>query len=266
MAKQKQGELRLLKSGVVFGPTDRDGLDRLLASGRIGPDDHVSVHNGPWTRVADYLSAPAAAAFQTAPPAPKPSVEPTKKKGDLRVLTGGRIVGLLTRDDVEGLWKASRVGDEDLICAVGGPWMRVGDFFAPPAAQTPVTPAASASPSPPAPASAPIPVGQASQPLLMPIPLKPKQAGAPQNAPQPPAAPAPQLPAASGQSPNSRLSDEWFVRVRGIHSSPLKLQHVKALYQAKEVTLDNVARHPRWSENDWRPLHAIPELAGITRP
>jgi hypothetical protein len=169
----------------------------------------------------------------------------------------------LTRDDVEGLWKASRVGDDDLLCAVGGPWMRVGDFFAPPAVETPVSPAANASPSP---APVPIPVRKASQPLLMPIPLQPKQGGAPQNAPQPLAAAVPQAPAASGQSPNSRLIDQWFVRVRGIHSSPLKLQHVKALYQAREVTLDNVARHPSWSENDWRPLHSIPELAGITRP
>lgn len=285
MAKQKQGELRLLKNGVVFGPTDREGLDRLLSSGRIGPDDHVSVSNGPWTRIADYLSAPAVAARPSAPPAPKPDAKPSQKKGDLRVLTGGRIVGLLTRDDVEGLWKAARVGDDDLICAVGGPWMRVGDFFAPPAVESPVSPAASAPAASPSttnpanttasPAPAPLPLRKASQPLLMPIPLKPKQAGTSQNAPQPLAATSPQSPATSGLSgsllesehtPSSRLSDEWFVRVRGIHSTSLKLQHVKSLFQAKEVTLDSLARHPSWPEKDWRPLHSIPEFAAITRP
>lgn len=39
--------------------------------------------------------------------------------------------------------------------------------------------------------------------------------------------------------------------------------HVKALYQAQEITLDSVARHTTWNDNDWRPIRSIPALADI---
>ena len=126
MAK-KEGDLRLLKNGVVFGPTNREGLDRMLAAGRIAPSDHVSVLNAEWMTIADFLAG--TPPKETPPAADMPASEGGPKKGDLRVLSGGRVVGSLTRGQVEQLCTARRVGDDDLISAVDGPWMRVGDFF-----------------------------------------------------------------------------------------------------------------------------------------
>lgn len=278
--------MRLLKAGVVFGPTDRQGLEQLLAAGRVSSDDQVSEHNAPWVRIADYLAAPRAAASPGA-------LLRSKKKGDLSLLSGGRIFCSLHRDDVERLRIAARVGDDDLICALGGPWMRVGDFFAPSPAQkpSPVVAAATvptsmtgtqATAAPSAAAATPIPL-----PIPIPIPLPPTFP-APPDASSSPAVPSqasgwnpppiapvvlPQPRAAMAGSPTysvkcipppgTRLNDEWFVRVRGIHSAPLRKHHIKALYEAREVTLDNVARHVSWSENEWRPIKTISELADI---
>ncbi len=277
MEKKKPAELRLLKDGVVFGPTDRQGLEKLLAAGRLTTDDRVSVRNAEWIRIGDYLSAPASPRSEAPPTISSGAPTPRKKKGDLRVLAGGRVIGSLHRDDVERLWKAARVGDDDLLCALGGPWMRVGDFFAPPPA--PVMPVMQ---PPAAPMPIPIPVPAAPRPMPVPISV-PRPGGTSPVAPEPasPVASPPQFDA--GLSPPQRASspaagyrvrvmpppptnDEWFVRVRGVHSAPLKKHHVQALFQAREISLDNVARHPTWSENDWRPIRSIPALADIGRP
>ena len=57
-----------------------------------------------------------------------------------------------------------------------------------------------------------------------------------------------------------QLSDQWFVRVRGIHSAPLTRQQVRQLLFAGEITTNNPARHFTWHEDFWRPIRAIPEL------
>lgn len=292
MGTRREGDLRLLKDGVVFGPTDRDGLARLLASGRIGQADFVSVGGADWVPIAEFLARHRVSASRAVPIVPTVPLAATaatpaaqraaKKKGELQVLSGGRVIRSLTRDQVEQLATAGRLTDDDLICALNGPWMRLGDFFSwqvaereapspspiaatvPEAANqhassTPVSPPASADvlTPPVSPPPEPPPPAGFSPPLIDPLVL-----------PQPRAAAHASIsyPLARVRPPNPSASDEWFVRVRGIHSAPLKKQHIKALYQAREVTLDCLARHAAWHENDWRPIHAITELAAVTRP
>lgn len=275
---KKQADLRLLRNGVVFGPTDREGLEKLLASGRITTDDRVSVRNAAWIPIGDFLAAPAAPS-QTDTSAPVAlAAPPVKKKGELKVLTGGRMVSGLHRDEVERLWKAARVKEDDLICALGGPWMRAGDFFAPP--PPPVVALAERTPIEKQPL--PMPILVPATPKPMPVPMRPPQPADDTPYAAPPAEASPQLgalvvqpgvtaPTGGGYRvrllppPPTSVSDEWFVRVRGVHSAPLKKQHVKALFQAREITLDNVARHPTWAENDWRPISSIATLADIGR-
>ena len=252
MGKRK-GDLRLLKNGVVFGPTDREGLDKLLAAGRIGPDDRVSVCNTDWMSIRDFLA-------QTAPPPPVPQpdlatpAEPPKRarRGELRIVHQGRLISSLAQEDIEGLLNAGRISRDDLVCFEHGPWMPIGDFLSPRP-----HPAASAS-STLGPAAAPLPVATRlpmATPVAMPVPAARIVAC-------PPATPA----QVGARDPRIRSGDDWFVRVRGVHSAPLKLHHLKALYQAKEVTLENHARHPAWADNDWRAIRLIPELSDIVHP
>lgn len=292
MAKRKEGDLRLLKDGRVFGPTDREELDRLLAAGRLTLADHVSVRNADWITIAEFLAAPPAPEPPQAPAAAapvastSPALKARVKKGDLRVLSGGRIVSSLARRDVEQLRIVGRIGDDDLISALNGPWMPIRDFLAPPPPEPMVAPPEPASAEPLPTAIAVIELEERAPPELttIPVPVVPVwPAPPPSVAPSPaawspppvapvalprPAAPpqAASYPLARPRPPAPPTSDEWYVRVRGIHSAPLRKHHVKALYQAREITLDCAARHPTWHENDWRPIHSIPQLADITRP
>ncbi|HET6879303.1 MAG TPA: hypothetical protein VFI31_04080 [Pirellulales bacterium] len=309
MTKKREGDLRLLKDGVVFGPTDRAGLEKLLAAGRLTLADHVSVRNADWVSVAEFLSAPTA--MPVAKAAPTAEIIPAStvaKKGNLRILSGGRVISSLTRKEVEQLRAAARIGDDDLVCALHGPWMPVGDFLTPPPPEPPRVEAAPVEPQREAPQdttsqvvapmhhpSLPARVAQvapsppstvAPRVVVPPAPVRvPAAVSLPAPAPLPPAPPPsppliashslpPSRPAAqraavysmAGIRPPPPRHDEWYVRVRGIHSAPLRKQHVKALYQAREITLDCVARHASWHDNDWRPIHSITQLADITRP
>lgn len=249
MGKRK-GDLRLLKSGVVFGPTDREGLDKLLAAGRIGPDDSVSVCNTDWMSIREFLAQTA-----PSPPAPQPDLAPPAelpkraKRGELRIIHEGRLISSLSQEDIAGLLDAGRISRDDLVSFEHGPWMRIGDFLSP----RPLR-AASAN-STLSPAATPLPVATrlpVATPVAMPFPAA-RIVACPTS-----------TPAQVGErDPRIRSGDDWFVRVRGVHSAPLKLHHLKALYQAKEVTLENHARHPAWADNDWRPIRLIPELSDI---
>jgi hypothetical protein len=283
MARNREGDLRLLKDGVVFGPTDRAGLDKLLALGRITPTDQVSVRNADWISIAHYLAAPAAVAEEK-PVAPLQAEASPKKRGDLRVISGGRIIGSLSRVNVEQLRTTGRLNDDELICAVGGPWMRIGDFLSPPAAPAAlaVVEAVPLETLPLAEVVSPViaiedPIeAEVIEPEPAPPVTRPRTSSAPPRSSPPPVrhVPAPQQiaqPAAayllSGiRPPAPPANDEWFVRVRGIYSAPLRRHHVKALYQAQEITLDSVARHTTWHDNDWRPIRSIPTLADIAQP
>jgi hypothetical protein len=68
-------EVRVLRGDVIHGPFTREQVRDLLARGRITDADMVSVQNGPWVRVAEYLgiySAPPAD-HRPAPPPPAPT-------------------------------------------------------------------------------------------------------------------------------------------------------------------------------------------------
>jgi hypothetical protein len=245
---KKDGDRRLLKSGAVYGPMTRDDFDRLRSAGKLGLDDLVSVRGGAWMTLSDYLSASSPAARPDARVPAPPAVATVATSLDeadpvLRLLTGQRIVAALSRADVDQLRQSGRIDDDDLICALYGPWMRVGDFLAAPRTNRPATlleEHAEASVSLPA-QQAPRPIA----PVVIPGPTAPIAATDLLFAP------------ALGAS----VDDEWFVRVRGIHSAPLRRRHIKSLFDAKEITRDNVARHSTWPDNAWLPIHAISQLA-----
>ncbi|HQU43990.1 MAG TPA: hypothetical protein PK867_14320, partial [Pirellulales bacterium] len=97
---KKDGDLRLLKSGAVYGPMTHDDFNRLRSGGKLGLDDLVSVRGGAWMTVSDYLNASPQAAIPDArvpsPPA-VPAAPALLDEADpvLRLLTGKRIVTAL---------------------------------------------------------------------------------------------------------------------------------------------------------------------------
>jgi hypothetical protein len=250
---KKDGDLRLLKSGAVYGPMTRDDFNRLRSGGKLGLDDLVSVRGGAWMTVSDYLSAsPPAAIADARVPSPRAVAVVPDSRDDadpvLRLLTGKRIVTALSRAEVDQLHESGRIDDDDLICAMYGPWMRIGDFLAAPRAKPSATLLEEHVEAPVAAPAVSLPVQPAPRPI------------APVVIPGPTASVAATaffvVPAAG-----SSLDDEWFVRVRGIHSAPLGRRHIKSLFDAKEIARDNVARHATWPDNAWLPIHAIPQLA-----
>ncbi|HEV3340550.1 MAG TPA: DUF4339 domain-containing protein [Pirellulales bacterium] len=319
MAKKKEGDLRLLKDGVIFGPTGRAGLDKLLSTGRITPQDRVSLRNAEWISIADFLAIPApspeaarppgaaaspapAEPLAAMPPAAAPSTTeasappapPRKKTGDLRVIKGGRMVNALTRNDVAQLTATGHVGDDDLVCALDGPWMRVGDFLStrargessrpqPPAAgaATAEEPRETGSPgadpsrgvaaSRPVSSSAEIREGEGMVVMAGRVEVMQSKETLP-GLVEPMAVVGKSNPAVTykvssvTREKKSDLDDQWYVRIRAMSSAPLAKRHLKALYQSREITSESMARHPKWDENDWRPIHSIPELAELSRP
>ncbi len=259
---KKQGDLRVRKAGTVFGPMGRGDLDRLLSAGKVAPCDQVSVRGGDWIELGDYLASTASqrvAAPEAAQPAAStpPCAPPEERDPVLRLVANGRIIASLSRAEVTQLRVAGRINDEDLICALYGPWMRVGDFLSPPHPAPAATlleehPEAHGPHEGQPAAMSPTAAAAAGWPVPAPI--------AALVAPGPAFVSAP-YPGAELLPMGSSLSDEWFVRVRGIHSAPLGRIHVKALFDAHEITADNAARHASWPDNVWLPICAIPQLA-----
>jgi hypothetical protein len=292
MAKKKEGDLRLLKDGVVFGPTDRAGLDRLLSAGRLTSEDQVSVRNADWISIADFLAVPTMSPTPATSPGPAPTIEAVsppadarKKTGDLRVINSGRVTGALTRADVQQLLANGRLGEDDLVCALDGPWMRVGDFLSTlAAARRPSATAArtlpeqpeggspSAGPSEPSDRSAD---PNANQPLVVmagrveivqskatpPLTLTEPMSVVGQSARSPDTAATYRVDSTGRKK--AKVEDQWYVRIRAMCSAPLGKHHLKALYQSREITSETLARHPKWDDNDWRPISSIPELADL---
>src|SRR5690348_1235586 len=120
MAKQKAGELRVLKGQSVFGPMTRAELDRLLASGKITASDLVSVLGAAWIAIADYLK-------------PVPLDQTPIPDRCMQVLKGRKLFSSLTRQEVLDLATAGKINADDLVSALDGPWMRLADILAPPA-------------------------------------------------------------------------------------------------------------------------------------
>lgn len=273
----KQGELRVQKGGVIYGPMTREAFERLLVDGKIARTDRVSVRGGEWTEIAAFLVAPADDAADDA---------------TLRLLAGQRTFSSLSRREVEQLRSSGRVDDDDLICVLNGPWMRVGDFFAPPAVAATAPRTSTPSVAPPAepnqpavaedspqatPDVAPAVSSQAPAPARPPAPVfQSIPLPAPAQSPTPTTdaltslhvmsgagmgyySPPPELP------PGVWLSDVWFVRIRGMHSAPLKKHHLRTLFEARELMADSPARNANWPENAWSPVRLIPELAEVIR-
>ena len=220
MAKLKSGELRVLKGNVVYGPMMRDELNDLLAGGRFSPDDRVSVSGAAWITIKEYL-------------APKPPDQEPIPERCLQVLKGKYMFPPLSREEVIQLAALGRIGDDDLISALDGPWMRLADFFAPPAVPEPEPPEDDAV-------------------LVQPLPAHARAVG--------------RLRVADLLEQDRDLPDEWYAKVRGLHSSPMQKRHLRLLYQSGELTLDCPVRNAAWRQSDWRAIRSIPELyAEVTR-
>lgn len=225
MAKQKAGELRVLKEQSVFGPMTRADLDRLLASGKIAASDHVSVLGAPWIAIADYLK-------------PVPLDQTPIPERCMQVLQGKKMFGGLTRQEVLDLATAGRIGPEDLVSALDGPWMRLADFLAPPASALPLAEDDDEE--------------EEEAVLIEVLPEHAVEIG--------------RFRVQDMLENLERLPDEWYVRVRGVHSSPLAMRHVRQLFQSREIDLECPVRNSNWRHEDWRELRAVPELlAEVTR-
>ncbi|HEV3344529.1 MAG TPA: DUF4339 domain-containing protein [Pirellulales bacterium] len=213
MAVKKEGELRVRKGESIYGPMGRDDFDRLLASGRFSLADFVSVLGGPWMEILQFVSPP-----------------PAGEQGHLRVLRGDRIFSSLNQQRVKRLRAEGRIGDDDLVCTVGGPWMSVADFLSPPrppeeepAAETEFE----------------------AEPEVEYVPLRWYHVYA--------------------EEVDVQEADQWFVRVHGIHSAPLTKRQLRQLLVAQEITPTCLARHITWHQEAWQPIDSIPELAAVLR-
>ena len=223
MAMKRGGGLRLRKGDLVFGPMTRESFDRLLASGRFSHADFVSIWGGPWIEIGAYLSR----TMDETGAAPA-SVTP------LRALRGNRIYAGLDSERLAALRDEGRLDDNDLVQAVGGPWMAVGDFLSPP--------------RPPEPSEEEVPEAEEVWAEAEPeeeawdeVPLKWYHVYA--------------------ADLENRTVDRWFVRVRGIHSAPLTRHQVHILLESRELNLHDYARHCTWREGFWVPISSVPELS-----
>lgn len=213
MPVKKEGELRVRKGESIYGPMTRADLDRLLSAGRFNLADHVSVLDGPWVEILQYFS---------------PSVPTDDQSAPLRVLQGDRVFGSLNLRRIRQLRTEGRIAEDDLVCALGGPWMSVADFLSPPR-----PPEAEALPVEP----------EAEREY---VPLKWYHVYA--------------------RDVDQRITDQWFVRVHGIHSAPLTTRQIQQLILAGEVNLNCHARHITWRDDHWKPLRQIAELADELHP
>src|SRR5581483_2903064 len=183
MAVKKEGELRVRKGESIYGPMSRQDFDRLLGSGRFSLADFVSVLNGPWVEVLQFVSPPSAA---------------DEQRGNLRVLRGDRIFGSLNHRRLKQLCAEGRIEGDDLVCAVGGPWMAVADFLSPPR-------------RPDEAAEDDLEVYEAEYEY---IPLKWYHV--------------------YSDEVDVQQIDRWYVRVHGIHSAPLTARQIRQLFFSRE--------------------------------
>lgn len=261
---KKRGNLRVRKGTAVFGPMTREDLVKLRDGGRFSDADEVSVGEGPWLPLPKFLAQPVAEAPPPPPAAEQPSsvwkaTTPTVSRRDrdpdacLRVLKEGRIYPPMTRKQVADLLAASRLSGENLIAAIDGPWMRMADFFAPPAPEPPPQPAAARG----------VVLEEIVEDELEEIVEEPLDVEVIDDGPQ---AFAPLADADSfhkGAAPRVPLSDKWYVKIRGTHSMPLQRRHVKELLLAREAHAETPTRHVSWPETRWASLKENPDLSDL---
>lgn len=260
MAK-KHGDVRVRQRNTIYGPMTHADVEKLHEAGRIKGTDQVSVRNSPWRPLDEYL-----ASATSPPPSTQPFVagldQPSvpvagRKEGLLRVLKGKRIFGSLSKPQVADLLASGRVDEDDLICALDGPWMRLADFFAPPRTASPPPASLEEEPEVYRPPEGVVEPEVVTAEVVEEEEVVDLDAGF--------------VTAAAGYTApllgaRRELVDEWFVKVRGIHSAPLRKHHVRMLFQAREITPDCPARHPSWKSENWWPIKSIPELAEVLTP
>ena len=278
----KLGNLRVRKEQRVFGPMTRTDLEKLLASGRVSATDQVSIDEGPWQLMDAFLNAPAVPLAAVPPAGPSHSVPPAaeltgKQPGTLHVIHDNRKFRRLTRQQVVELLAQGRLANGDLIAVEGGPWMMLENFLAPPTASPPPPPAVDSleevfeeelddlevigvAPPPPPPGYPPQP-GHAPPGPPPPPGYGPYMPGAYPQSPFGPPLPSPSGP----QPPQRRLSDQWFVRIRGTVSMNLTKDNLRSLMIIGELRPNSAARHATWREDEWIPIESIPELADLVK-
>ena len=156
------------------------------------------------------------------------------------MLHGERVFASLNQQQLTQLREEGRIADDDLVCAMGGPWMPVADFLSPP---RPLAPLEEAQP--------------VQEEILEAEPVESEVLEAEPVDDE--SWPETWYHAYAGDI-EEQISDQWFVRVRGIHSAPLTRQQVRQLLAAGEITTSAPARHFTWHEDFWRPIRSIPEL------
>lgn len=290
----KRGNLRVRKGSAQFGPMVRADLAKLVEGGRVSESDQVSADDGPWEAIGAYLARTAEAPAAEPPKSPdwKPSStavprQPLAESPTLRVLKENRVFPLMTRQQVSSLLAAGRLTGDELICALNGPWMCVADFFAPP--PPPVPARAAAIPAAPVQAAAPpqpaapvdeqvedeaVDVGEEDvideedeEVFAAEVVEEEEVLDVIEEDDEPSAVPVSDTaykprPAAKAATP---LSNQWYVKVRGMHSAPLQKHHIKMLLAAREIDNDAPACHVTWRSEAWLPIKDIPELSDIIR-
>lgn len=290
----KRGNLRVRKGSALFGPMVRAELVKLVEGGRLAESDQVSADDGPWQPIGTYLARTAEAPAAEPPKSPdwKPSStavsrQPPSEPPTLRVLKENRVFPMMTRQQVSSLLAAGRLTGDELICALNGPWMCVADFFAPPAAPAQAPALKSplpAAPAPPAQISAPaaadedeevidvdeedvIEDDEEEEVIAAEVVEEEEVLDVIEEDDEPAAVPVSDAaykprPAAKAATP---LSNQWYVKVRGMHSAPLQKHHIKMLLAAREIDNDAPACHVTWRSEAWLPIKDIPELSDIIR-
>ena len=244
----------------MYGPMTRAELVRLVESGRLFPSDMVSLAEEPWIALADYLQSTADETAHAAAPVNAPgrwkdagqpavaAIHPAER--NLRVVRGGKLFGPMARSQVESLLAAGRMDGDDLIAAIDGPWMVLGDFLG----MRPVVVPRPADPA--APASMP----DASDEIGLVEELEVLEDEVDELLE---ILDDPETPYEPQRTPVVELPDNWYAKVRGLHSCNLRKRHLRGLMLAKEITMNSLVSHVSWDNNEWKPIREIPQLADL---
>jgi len=265
---KKRGNLRVRKGSAVYGPMTREDVLKLRDAGRFSDADEISADDGEWIALPKYLAE--SADRPVPPPAPPQKEQPSsvwktttpavsRRERDaeacLRVLKDGKVYPPMTRKQVTDLRAAQRLTDESLISATDGPWMRLADFFAPPAPEPP--PRLSAS-------GRVILEEVVEDELEEVVDVEDVSVEVVEDSTE--LAPLSEADSFHKAAPmRVPLSDKWFVKIRGTHSLPLKGQHIKELLMAREAHAETPTRHVSWPEQQWMPLKDNPDLCHVLK-
>lgn len=267
---KKRGNLRVRKGTAVYGPMSREDVVQLRDSGRFSDSDEVSVDEGPWLPLPKFLAGPVAEApppIPTAEPsssvwkATTPSVSRRDRDPDacLRVLKEGKIYPPMTLKQVADLMAATRLSGENLIAAIDGPWMRLADFFAPPAPEQPPPPQQQPA------ATRGVVLEEIVEDELEEVVEEVLDVEVVAEGSQ---VFSPLAETDAFHKPGSvrvQFSDNWYLKIRGTHTLPIKRRHVKELLMAREAHAETPTRHVTWPDTRWMSLRENPDLSDLLK-